>query len=1185
MVHNNYDLLVKRNLKRLISSVSLHDSENVRTRVFARLEGGFIASDSLRNKWSESLITAKSQIFNKNITNLGIRGSQGSSVEQENFDLVGSQILPDAYVRLHANYLTPLAHEPHQALLDFLEKSLQLPAKLLREQLETHQNELLVQNTLLPSLLKKIAKLQVEISDLEQKFSGYLDQELVASLLENNSFTVYLKEQLNKKYFYQDDHFSISTLAELVATQEELLFKESQAGFESLQFAPIDYRKYLKNDIFSLDFNSLTSFYYVNDLGPLKFQANLSNFYSPNSLFASDYHRLDLIGFIVGNLDLNYANGEAVPEATAYEILKEHVYNTPYENFEQGGIIRYSKPNLFQYNISVLASAFAYRQDYALSPWQQMRPIFEVLNYWFSEEILRSLRTYRASDFKHQMNDFLVNTYALLDSDFNQAYNYLTEYSANNSGDLLFGRSLAYEINTPSFSETKEYRSYFIPMPGHDVNRFNFYLRANLDFDFGYSPDESRVLNEIFTTNRIYLMPREISGLEEVLSKYSIDSFSIHANLNYIYAEAVEGFAQAIYAVNSDENRELSKPKIVNDLEFVSQEQKNKELFDSLYIYKRLGLNSFGAVDWHSNHLHDYTNPLELSYTNIDELKDIYTTYAQDFYNFTGERNRDLIKTYFNSSSVNEALYQKNKEEFIKYEYNKDLNRELYNLTASEILVSGINAYDEMLKIYSNNNLPEIEFFNLKDNQPVPNALFDSLINSHESQFVDLKVRLSQLRNPLFTLQSPESYIFRNRENAILSSKFMGSRIGYYLPVNLAQTTELPYDKLYASLRNIVKRAILIRNDLERLPQALTYKFDPQLLEFTGNELTSKEKLASLNLKLNLHGRDLTSWLVGQNQKYLAEIDINSIYHLQMQVDFFNHLPNVYDSNAYYLVKDQESDKFSIIYLEKNSLNLEKESLQTSIPNYVVSKVFALNHDFDEENYVAMDLERRSKRIATEEDILSSKLACSYQELSSLEQGIAYKLFNQVPGLFETLNKYLEQEDEEVTPSRFSYGVDLNWYVEPLSYTCTRSPNATLVTPTLGYGSYLAKEREDDHLLNLEQLSLDANSFKLSWEEEVIEDLSLAQENVLGFESLDEVLATYQVIGVIKQIALVKGSIEELILNTRSVDNLIFDKYDLTKIGASSFKNYLIEQNFLEKQGEQWTFNLKALITNYVLSC
>ncbi|RIY34455.1 hypothetical protein CKF54_00220 [Psittacicella hinzii] len=1148
MVRKDYETFVRKDLKRLIDNVKEEVEKGNTNPLVTQPQGSYRITPQLFRTNHMSYLSSKSNIFDKNIEELKVETDEdGIQVK----DINDSEVITEAYVRLHANYLAPTAHSPHPELLKFLEKHFALSSKLITEQLETHKNELLVQNTVLPALFKNIANLQEEVRALEEKIHGYVPED---------EFALYNKLPLAGKLIAKDNLTAFAVHEELLSKVKESYRAQVISSLKDLALVQTNYRDVLLNDNFSSGFKTPFSYFYTN----FHKKGLIKRYLHDHGVVQ---HPLDKSAFLFSNLlqtdEIANVNANAIKEV-------KDLYNNLVVEQENDFIVRYDQPTLFQLGISTLSSSFAWHPTYPLSDWNQIAPLLEVFNLWLTEASVRSMTAKSLTMLKLQYNYFLANVYAVLDANYNEAYNYITNYNQQNIGDLLFGRELAYQIGVPNPGDNSTLLSTFIQMPGIDVSRFNIFLKANLNFDFGYSFEEGKYLTDIFTLQNSAIVQREIKDLARQPSNYSASHYQLSTDFAFVYKNNRAGLISNLYDYNYRASG-FDYPSL-KEIDIEDTAKEHSQAYTNLYVYKRLGFNPFGAINWFNK------NPLELNNISPEELLSLYTSQAAGFREYTHKRNADIFKTYgFETTKFFKEIG--NIKPKVENFFAKDRKNNFYTLTVSDMLVGLANKNDTLFKIESDLELEGLP------NKGVSEIFFNRALASRPKSLDTLKVKLKQNSNEIYQAQSPEYFNFKLRENAILSSRFLASQAGNFLPTSLAQATGLPYDKFYESLRKIVKRAILVRQNFTRLPRALSYKFNEELLDFSKNHLNSKEKLGSLNIALNAKGHALERWLVNSEDR--LSVNFDKLHHLQMRVEFFNASPRKVEANNYYLVKDNFSDRFSIIYLQEAQEEVRLSNTEQVAINYLAHSTFDLNHAYDEDSYTAVDLENKYSQVVGYNEILAGKFGLQFLELTPEHQDKVLNLFSFVPGLYETLVKYGDNS-AEVIPSKFSYGLDLNWYVEPMSYSFTQDLNSSIVKPIAGLGYCLRKNHatgqyelaspvhHNDRLVGDCEITWDlfdpAVSSKLA-------DVEYSENQYLiGFKDLADFFASYQVIGSIKQIAVIPASIEEMILDTKSDDNLLFERYDLTRMGRHALKSHLASKGLISHYYEKEQFNLRNLV-------
>lgn len=1226
MTSDNEKFNLKKNLVRTVTSLEDADSE----------EQNFVNDYLYSLDNPENYLFLQEGLFNLYQKNLMFASSMPNKFnlkDNKEAYISKAQINPDAFIRLHANYLLPLTQEPSPELLDFLEENLHLPKNLVQKQLETHKNELLVQNTILPSLLKNIANFQLEYTSLSLKMSGVAEAKTANSLLDT-SFGIYLKRKAKvicapaRQALIPGIIEQLSNLHYQIENEQEKQRQESKALAE---YFP--YREYIPFANFSQQFKILpaatfvTSYYKEN-----KNKEELHNLFSQGyRRHELEFHPLDKYADLE-NLFTDFAFKENlsidIPED--YPLSVGQFELEELETTYKQASFKYGKPTLYTQNINLLSSAFTYRQRYPFNAWQQMLPVFEMFNSWFSEALLYGMRYYASHELKHKINDYLTNIYALLDAGYSEAYNFVTTNDTQYIGDVLFGRQASYRISTPALIGQEDISGSLISQLQTDVHRFNIYLKSHLEFDFGYSPEETALLTSQFKNDGRHIVLREEINLQDHLW-VNADIFKIHANLNQVFGPSISQFSRAIF------NADLLKPDLTvyeqedgETLRYNEEQYSHPELFDALYLYKRFAINSLGAVNWHRGFNSYQLNNVDLSYFKIDEIADIVHKHEQEFKEYLGARNHDLLGSTSNEIKVSQDN-EVNARESIYFALSSYAGRMMYAIEEGTVeyeeyeafadpmlpfpyqdyyqswlgenaklgttyLESAIN-FDpnRMLKIYTLDKNCDISgqwivekvlyeekgyttaINDLESNYSfVNNLVFNGLDYTFSGFNFDVQRQLNILNNDVTREQSLDQYIFKSKENSILSSKFMASRFGNYLPTSIAKNTNLPYDKLYESLRRITKRGIIIQNQLARLPQALVYNFGDSF-SLADNErlsqLPREQRFVSLNLMLNAKGKELEKWLVDQD---LSQYNLEKVHKVQMQVDFYNQIPEQVEANHYYLVKDNYNDSFSIIYFAQ-----EADKIGDLEVNYFVQHKFDLNHNLNVSQYSNLVGQEKYPVKVTREQILQSKFGAEFASLDYDLQKLVEQKFSSIPGLFATLAQYGEADYSLTTA-----GVNLNWYTQPISYDFTQGVTASMVHPVAGRGYYVARNPVTSELeITSPLLDVDQQQeFTLTWDNLFSSGLEpeFASKitNTIAFANLDDFFATYQVIGSIDQVAIIPESFEETILRTRSDMNLSFDKYDFTLLGKQALFTHLYENDLVTYSNSQRQIKLTTLFEN-----
>lgn len=901
----------------------------------------------------------------------------------------------------------------------------------------------------------------------------------------------------------------------------------------------------------------------------------------------------------------------------------------PYEN-----LISYTKPNFYHYGIDVIKTSFKYNRNLPLTQWQQMKPLAEIFNLWLAEVSVRAVRTYKSRDFKYAINEFLANMYITLDSGINETYSFFASEANHHIGDLLFGRELAYEVRTPEI-HPYFYRRFLIAMPSYDVYRYNVYLRGQLDFEHGYSDYEMQMLNHLFTSRINFQVPytEDINRMSN--RRLFNDIYPLVGGANIMLREQYYQLASEIY--NFTPTNELTEQVTIENRHtryalglFDSDANSYNRLlaqgrsafvehldmrqrFESLYIYKRLGQNPFGYVNWHSNHK-TITHSLEHSFYNLRDLGEVYSLYHDKFTRFQELRNKELLEihadhlvgelipqeyvnfkdklqkkqfrsSYFETLSTYPAMvrfkvlkeqdksgeYRSNflKQAFAyeeeveldqkalklkgqKGEVNRYITRtlgnSLYHLSLSEYFVNVINTRFAFPKIY--------KILDTNEAISVTNYQFDQELLKHAYNYKSSTIKIAQLNNPLFKAAALESYYFKQIENSILSSRFIQSK-GVFsgLPQRLANFSGLPYDQLYESLHGICKRLILIRDLLERFPQALRAGIKHKVSE---SVLANSDLLLSLQMRLNTPARSLQRW--GANVPS-NENNLDAMWQVQLQVDFTNQLTNTIENGSYYLVKAIESDKYAIVRLEKILDQQGQEQV-------IVHNCFNLQADFNRDEY-SKELNRRSiKDLITstmtdaeiDKVIARTNYSKQFSLLNPWQKYKIRKLFKDVPGLFATLvnfKPYARELESQVQ----GQGIDLSWYAQPISYSAVNEVNLSLALPTQGCGefviidangkvepinTYQQEQKRDE--VNVKHVFAQAAKNKGQTAKEHQANYAYSQATkfaTLRFKRIEDFFATYQVLGYASQVVAVPSSVEELILSARADENMAYNMYDI----------------------------------------
>ncbi|MFC6275896.1 hypothetical protein [Psittacicella hinzii] len=1218
MAHKDYENYVRRNIKRAISSLKLNVTKEP-TRMSARMQGNFISTDTVRNQWGANLPQAKQSIFSKNVVYLGLQDPTGQ--DRLRAKLSHAQMTTDAYVRLHANSLNLTTHKPNPELLKFLETHLELPANLISEQYETHKNELLIQNTLLPRFFTTVADLQSEITRLDLLLKGAAGWQQV-----ENSAELHRVKQI----LQQDDLLAkvreISTLKSLIESSQLTYAKTLEHKLYNLKKASVELGTFYVPETYAdKTFNKLVevnyfSTDYLNNLTAAS-KFNVSSLLLKSAL-ANSQERYELVKNSIAGTGQDARIEQVIRHKEAYSL--------------GGQLIHYSNLELNDLGVNLPKLAFFANKEVPLTPWQQMQPILELTTHWFSEVQVRAIRSYSTEDYNYPMNEFLANVYVLLNSGTNEAYNFVANNSIDYVGDLLFGRELAYDLVMPK-TNIENYRKFMLAMPSYDVQRFNTYLRGQLDFDYGYTDQEMRLLNEVFTSAYNFMPTHLINLTDRDASALVQDVLKINSTFNYVLGENYRSFYQGFYtgkvlnpALNAPilENQPTIQSYITtqyadNNAAYtnflthgVAAYVEHKELtnkFDSLYLYKRIGLNSFGDISWYNNYRQGYKNKQEVSFYNLDEVAEIYSVYSEAFENYQKLRNYDLLQnmrllnaryderfnrlrddSYFSSEvTLNNLGGAAEKRKVPDYLHYVDGQAEF---DYSEEIVADLDDNRALFKIYP--VLPNAS----RSDKGVDNLQFDYLVSGintktpqvptdlKPNRYTYLQYRLNQQHNSLYAHRSVEVYNYQLREAAVLSSYFVNSDApAISLPTSLMAATDLPYHELFAVLRRIVKRLTLVRQQLERLPQALTYQLSEDLIPDEVVSVPTEQKLTTLNMRLNAQGASLRRWFGYSEQDKLQTINADKPHHLQLQLDLYNEQQTEVQANKYYLVKEHTTNKFMFVHLSQFTGKNPTQSKQVLL----ALPCLDLSTDYKQDEYAAIQRAFKAERVATPEDITYSRLGEQYKKLSDLQKSYLEQAFTQVPGLWETVIKF-NRVGKAALPSLYTYGIDLNWYAEPMSLSALDNVNASIVRPSLNYGLSVQFDQEQKELVlsslattspAKDQYGLKAkatiefDAFKaFAGQVEVSEQAQEPDTQLYAFANMDAFLASYQVIGQVSQVAVLPDTIERAMLNVRDDANLVYEVYDLTRNGKVALEGHLTTLKFLKATTDnQLEVNLAGL--------